>query len=115
MRLLRIALVALMALGLVVTSAGWYLSASAGADEPFEDCHFEDGTLVLTFTYGANAAVAPRVDTRGRDIVVSLVSESGSGPTPAIGLSGEARFGIFGQPRSVRYPDGTPLSCPRRA
>lgn len=69
---------------------------------------------LLTYMYGANQAVEPRIDTRGGDIVVSLSTQSGDGLTPAIGLLGEARFSVFGGTAPVRYPDGEQLPCPHR-
>lgn len=102
---------AVLATGLVVTSGGWFLSANAGFDEQFSACHFEGDTLVLQFIHGANQRVAPSLDVRGDDLVVSLRTQPGRGLSPAIGLGGEARFGLMGGPRTVRYPDGRELEC----
>jgi hypothetical protein len=112
MRVIRHVVVGLVALGLLVTSIGWYLSARSETGQPFDSCHFEGDILVLTYSYGANQAIGPRIDTRSRDIVVFLSAEVGDGITPAIGLSGEARFLTFGGPAPVLYPDGEPLPCP---
>jgi hypothetical protein len=114
MRVIRSMVVGLMSVGLIITSVGWYLSGSAGAEQRFESCHLDGDLLVLTYAYCANQAVEPRVDTRDGDVVVSLRTESGDGATPAVGLSGEASFLIFGGSTSVRYPDGEVLPCPRR-
>ncbi len=111
MRMIRYLVVGLIALGLVVTSAGWYMSANAGAEQRFDSCRFDGDALVLTYSYGANQAVEPRVDARGGDLVVSLRTEQGEGVTPAIGLHGEVRFMVFGGAAAVRYPDGERLSC----
>ena len=40
MRILRYVVIAVLAVGLVVTSIGWYLSAHPGG-ERFESCHWE--------------------------------------------------------------------------
>ncbi len=111
MRKIRYLIVGLIALGLVVTSVGWYMSANAGAEQRFRSCRFDGNTLVLTYSYGANQAVEPRFDARDGDLVVSLRTEQGEGDTPAIKLSGEARFMVFGRAGAVRYPDGEQLSC----
>ena len=115
MRGFRLLLTTVMFIGLVITSVGWYRSQHVGAEQNFEACYFQDETLILRYSYGANQSVAPRVDTRQRDIIVSLAVEAGKGMTPMIGMSGEARFTIFGGSRPVRYPDGRALPCPRRA
>ena len=111
MRAVRFILVGLLAVGLLVTSVGWYRAASAGSDQRFESCSFDGTTLVLTYLYGANERVSPTVDARGKDLVVALHVDAGEGATPSIGLSGEARFSIFGDPTSVRYPDGEKVDC----
>lgn len=114
MRKIPCMVVGLIALGLVVTGIGWHLGASAGAEGRFDSCHFEGETLVLTFAYGANQAVEPRMDTRDGDVVVSLSTQAGSGDAPDVGLLGEARFSVFGGVAPVRYPDGEELRCPQR-
>jgi hypothetical protein len=111
MRGSRYILPGLLIVGLLVTSVGWYRSASAGGYQHFDDCRFDGDTLVLSYTYGANQMVSPRVDTRGRDVIVALESERGEGPTPMIALHGEARFAMFGAQTMVRYPDGQRLGC----
>lgn len=111
MRDVRNLLAALLTVGVLVTSVGWYRSAHASTAQHFDGCSFDGRTLVLTYSYGANQMVSPRVDTRGRDVVVSLDTKVGNGPTPAIGLSGEARFAVFGGQHTVRYPDGEGLDC----
>ena len=104
MRAIRYIVVGVLTVGLLVTSVGWYRVASAGSDQHFDSCRFDGQTLVLSYSYGANQRVSPTV-------VVALHVEVGKGSTPAIGLSGEARFAIFGEPTSVRYPDGEKLNC----
>jgi hypothetical protein len=111
MRVVRYLLTALLAVGVLVTSVGWYRSAHASTAQHFDGCSFDGRPLVLTYSYGANQMVSPRVDTRGRDVVVALDTKVGNGPTPAIGLSGEARFSVFGGQQTVRYPDGERLDC----
>jgi hypothetical protein len=111
MRAIRYIIVGVLAVGLLVTSVGWYRVASAGSDQQFDSCSFDGQTLVLAYFYGANQRVSPTLDTRGGDVVVSLHVEAGTGPTPSIALPGEARFAIFGDPTTVRYPDGKKLDC----
>jgi hypothetical protein len=114
MRVVRYILPGLLALGLLVTSVGWYRSASAGDYQRFDSCSFDGTTLVLSYSYGANQMISPSVDTRGPDVVVALESEVGEGPTPAIALHGEARFVMFGAQTTIRYPDGQALNCSPR-
>lgn len=109
MRAIRYIIVGVLAAGLLVTSVGWYRVASAGSDEHFDSCRFDGQTLVLSYSYGANERVSPSVDTRGGDVVASFHVEAGTGSTDDIGLTGEARFAIFGEPTTVRYPDGEKL------
>ena len=66
---------------------------------------------MLTYEYGANQEVAPMVDSTGDVAVASLLVRRGSGITPMILLTGTARFDLYGTPREVQYPDGTPLDC----
>lgn len=114
MKVVRYLAEGLLLIGLVVASVGWYRSDHAeGTDiNRFDSCRFEGDTLVLTYVYGANQLISPSVDTRREYIVVGLNTKVGDGITPAIGLSGEARFIIFGGPRSVRDADGHGLDCP---
>lgn len=111
MRGIRYAGVGALGVALVVTSAGWFMEADDGTEERFDSCGFEDGFLVLAYSYGLNEKVSVTLDTRD-GMVVSLTSEQGSGETPAVGLGGEARFRV-GEPPSepIRYPDGTVLDC----
>ena len=111
MRAIRYIIAGALAVGLLVTSVGWYRVASAGSDQHFDSCRFDGQNLVLSYLYGANQRVSPTVDTRGGDVVVALHVEAGTGSTPDIGLTGEARFAIFGEPTTVRYPDGETLDC----
>ena len=120
MRVWNWVVIGLLSVGLLVCGVGWYMSATAderggfhGSDERFESCGFDDEVLTLAWIYGANQAISPKVDTRGPDVIVSLEVEQGDGVTPAIGLSGNARFAIFGGATTIRYPDGTELECTR--
>ena len=111
MRILRYALVGLLAVGLVVTSVGWYLSTRAGGERRFDSCRLDGELLTLEYSYGTNEMVSPSIDTRGPDVVVALRTHVGDGLTPAIRLTGRARFTVFSGPRAVRYPDGDQLDC----
>ena len=111
MRAIRYIVFGVLTVGLLVTIVGWYRVASASSAQHFDSCRFDGQKLVLSYSYGANERVSPTVDTRGRDVVVALHVEAGTGSTPDIGLVGEARFAIFGEPTTVRYPDGEKLDC----
>src|SRR6478752_5827251 len=52
--------IAVLAVGLLVTSIGWYLSAHPGG-ERFESCHWEGDALVLGYTYGTGDTVSTMV------------------------------------------------------
>lgn len=110
-RATRYIVVGVLTAGLLVTSVGWYLGVSGGSDQRFDSCRYDGQTLVLSYSYGANQRVSPAVDTRDMDVVVALHVDAGKGSTPDIGLTGEARFAIFGGPTTVRYPDGERLDC----
>ena len=111
MRAIRYIIVGVLTAGLLATSVGWYRVASAGSDQHFDSCRFDGQKLVLSYSYEANERVSPTVDTRGGDVVVALHVEAGTGSTTDIGLTGEAGFAIFGEPTTVRYPDGEKLDC----
>jgi hypothetical protein len=112
MRVVRHLLPALLMVGVLVTSVGWYRSAHSSSVQHFDSCTFDGTTLVLTYSYGANEMVSPRFDPRGREVIVALDTKAGDGPVPAIALSGQARFRLFGPRQTVRYPDGERLNCP---
>ena len=111
MSVARYVLLGALVCGLLATTAGWYLTAHEGSEEAFESCRIEEGYLVLGFAYGANYAVRPSMDIRGRDVVVALNVERGDGPAPAILLHGEARFMLLGGSDTIRYADGKVLDC----
>lgn len=111
MRILRYALVGPLAVGFVVTSVGWYLSTRTGGERRFDSCRLDGELLTLSYSYGANEMVSPSIDTRGPDVVVALRTHVGDGLTPAVRLTGQARFTVFSGPRTVRYPDGDQLNC----
>jgi len=67
----------------------------------------------VTYDYGANERVAVVLDSRDGKTVMSLETEEGSGATPAIGLSGQATFSVFGEPDHLEYPDGHSIDCQR--
>jgi hypothetical protein len=111
MRIVGYVVVVLLAVGLVVTSAGWYLSAHPGG-ERFESCHWDGEALVLGYTYGSGDTVSTMVHPDGDHVVAQLRVEEAGGDRSAIGLMGEARYPVDGGPLPVRYPDGAELSCP---
>ena len=69
--------------------------------------------MTVTYDYGANERVAVVLDSRDGKTVLSLETEQGSGDTPAIGLSGQATFSVFGGPDDLQYPDGGNIDCRR--
>jgi hypothetical protein len=113
MRILRYAVLGLLAVGLLVTSVGWYLSAHPGGVR-FESCHWEGSQLVLGDTYGSGDTVSTMVHPDDDHVVAQLRVDEPGGPRPADALSGEARYPISGGPRPVRYPNGAELNCPTR-
>jgi hypothetical protein len=111
MRLVRYGVIAVLGIGLVMTSVGWYLAAHPGGNR-FESCHWEGSTLVLGYTYGTGDTVHAMVNPQSDDIVAQLrVDEGGDDHTTEV-LSGESRFAVAGGPRPVHYPSGAELNCP---
>lgn len=119
---LRIAVEALLVVGLAITGLGWYLSSHEGANLPwgrdatprFESCTFDDqGNLTLTIYHGVGEKLTPQVDLRGSEVVVSLGVEVDDRPHIAIGLSSTFRVATDNRTPAVRYADGKRLSCPR--
>jgi len=110
-RAVRYVVLGALVAGLLVTSIGWYRAADAGTERAFDSCRFDGDTLVLTYLYGVDEVVSPTLDATGDDIVVALRVRRVSGSAPAVGLTGEARFAIYGGRRTVRYPGGEALSC----
>ncbi|HEX3931581.1 MAG TPA: hypothetical protein VHW64_12815 [Nocardioides sp.] len=101
----------LLAIGLVVTSLGWYLSAHPGGVR-FESCHWDGSKLVLGYTYGAGDTVSTMVHPESDHVVAQLqVHEAGDNHTQQA-LTGEATYPISGGPMPVKYPDGAELNCP---
>jgi hypothetical protein len=113
MRIMGYVVVALLAVALVVTSAGWYLSAHPGG-ERFESCHWEGDDLVLGYTYGAGDTVSTMVDPDGDHLVAQLRVDEADDVRSAVALVGRAQYPIEGGPRAVRYPNGAELNCPAR-
>jgi hypothetical protein len=111
MRILGYVVVALLGVSLVVTSAGWYLSAHPGG-ERFESCHWAGDVLVLGFTYGSGDTVSTMVHPDGDHVVAQLRVDEAGGVRPAVALEGAARYPVEGGPRPVRYPNGAELNCP---
>ncbi len=101
---------------LTVTSVGWYRSSDiVGGDEVrFSSCRWEGSTLVLGYLYGVAELISPSVDSRNGELTVALRTIVDDGPHIAIGLGGEARFGIYDGPKTVKYEDGEELDCARK-
>jgi hypothetical protein len=111
MRIVQYVVAALLAVGLVVTSIGWYLSAHPGG-ERFESCHWKGSTLVLGYTYGSGDTVSTMVHPAGDHVEAQLrVQEPGGNSTQQV-LTGEATYPISGGPLTVKYPNGAELNCP---
>jgi hypothetical protein len=113
MRLLGYVVVALLAVGLLVTGVGWYLAAHPGGTR-FESCHWHGEQLVLRYSYGTDDTVTTVVKPRDDDVVAQLRIDEAGGDHVAGALSGEARFRITGGVRPVHYPNGAELNCPVR-
>jgi hypothetical protein len=111
MRILQYVVAALLGVGLVVTSIGWYLSAHPGG-ERFESCRWQGDTVVLGYSYGVGDTVSTMVNPQGDHVVAQLRVDRPGGDRRAIALVGEARYRISGGPLPVRYPNGAALSCP---
>jgi hypothetical protein len=114
MRILQYVVIALLGVGLVVTSIGWYLSAHAGG-ERFESCHWEGSTVVLGYSYSSGDTVSTMVHPDGDHIVAQLLIDRADGPQPAIALEGEAHYPISVGPMPVTYANGNELNCPDRS
>ena len=110
MRILRYVVVALLGVGLVVTSIGWYLSAHPGGTR-FASCHWVGNQLVLTYSYGTGDTVRTSVEPSDEAVVAQLRVDEGGGNAPGA-LTGTSHFQIDGGPRPVRYPNGAALDCP---
>jgi hypothetical protein len=113
MRILQYVVIALLGVGLVVTSIGWYLSAHPGG-ERFESCHWEGNDLVLGYSYGSGDTVSTMVHPVGDHVVAQLRVDRADGTQAGVGLDGEARYPVSGGPIPVRYPNGADLNCPQR-
>jgi hypothetical protein len=111
MRILQYVVIALLGVALVVTSAGWYLSAHPGGVR-FESCHWDGENLVLGYTYGSGDTVSTMVHPDDDHVVAQLRVDEPGGDPRATGLMGEARYPIDGGPLPVRYPNGAEVNCP---
>ncbi len=113
MRLVRYGVVAVLALGLLVTSVGWYLAAHPGGTR-FESCHWQGDQLVLGYTYGTGDTVSTMVHPAGDHVVAQLRVDEGGGNHTSQVLTGQAEYPISGGPLPVKYPNGAELNCPVR-
>ena len=111
MRIAHYVVTGLLAVGLVVTSIGWYLSAHPGG-ERFESCHWEGSHLVLAYTYGVGDAVSTMVHPVGDHVEAQLRIHEAGGNHIALSLGGEATYPVSGGPLPVKYPNGAELNCP---
>jgi hypothetical protein len=114
MRILQYVVIALLGVGLVVTSIGWYLSAHPGG-ERFESCHWQGDVLVLGYTYGAGDTVSTMVHPGDGQVKTQLRIDRADGAQNAVALEGEARYPISGGPVPVKYANGNELNCPDRS
>src|SRR4029077_13776082 len=103
MRLVRYGVIALLAVGLLVTSVGWYLAAHPGGTR-FESCHWQGDQLVLGSTYGTGDTVTAVVKPRTDDVVAQLRVDEGGGDHVTGALNGEARFRLSGGTRPGPHP-----------
>ena len=114
MRILQYVVIALLGVGLVVTSVGWYLSAHPGG-ERFESCHWEGSTLVLGYSYGSGDTVSTMVHPDGDHVKAQLRIDEPGGNRITQALMGEARYPVSGGPLPVQYANGAELNCPTRS
>ncbi len=114
MRILQYVVIALLGVGLVVTSAGWYLSAHPGGEQ-FGYCHWEGDTLVLGYTYSSGDTVSTMVQPAGDHVEAQLRIDEAEGDQGTGSLMGEARYPVSGGPLPVEYPSGAQLNCPTRS
>lgn len=114
MRILQYVVIALLGVGLVVTSVGWYLSAHPGG-ERFESCHWDGDALVLGYTYGVGDTVSTMVHPDGDHVVAQLRIDRADDTQIALALTGEARYPVSSGPLPVEYPNGAELNCPDRS
>jgi hypothetical protein len=111
MRIALYVVAALLAVGLAVTSIGWYLSAHPGGEQ-FESCHWDGSKLVLGYTYDSGDRVSTMVHPVGDHVEAQLqIHEAGGNNTQQV-LTGEATYPISGGPLKVKYPNGAELNCP---
>jgi hypothetical protein len=111
MRILQYVVVALLGVGLVVTSIGWYLSAHPGG-ERFESCRWQGNSVVLGYSYGVGDTVSTMVRPEGDHVVAQLRIDRATGGASTTALAGEARYPVHGGPFPVEYPNGKRLNCP---
>ncbi|HET8664231.1 MAG TPA: hypothetical protein VFM08_07950 [Nocardioides sp.] len=111
MRILQYVVIALLGVGLVVTSIGWYLSAHPGG-ERFESCHWEGEVLVLGYSYGSGDTVSTWVRPEGDQVRAQLRIDRADDSQTS--LEGEARYPVSGGPLPVKYANGKELNCPAR-
>jgi hypothetical protein len=111
MRLVRYGVVAVLVVGLLVTSVGWYLATHPGGTR-FESCHWQGDQLVLGYTYGTGDTVSTMVHPDGDHVVAQLQVDEGGGNHTTQVLTGEATYPVSGGPLPVRYPNGAELNCP---
>ena len=104
-------MIGLLAIALLVTTAGWILSSRGSSSWQSLRCRFEGEVLVLSYTYGDNERVQTVVDRRGGALAVSLHREQGSGGALSIGNLGEVRLPGVDPKTRVTYADGRPLKC----
>lgn len=113
MRILQYVVGALLGVGLVVTSIGWYLSAHPGG-ERFESCHWQGNAVVLGYSYGVGDTVSTMVHPEGDHVVAQLRIDRADGAQDTTALMGQARYPVSGGPLPVQYPNGAELNCPPR-
>lgn len=109
-------LIGLLAAVVIAAGVGWWVSTHSDAPARFESCHVKDGVQVtLDYIAGAGDRVTATADPQKDAIVVSLDRDTPSGVRPAVALPGQFSFEPFGgvRGRSMQYPDGTLLRCPR--
>lgn len=111
MRIVLYVVTGLLAVGLVVTSIGWYLSAHPGGVR-FQSCQWDGSKLVLGYTYSAGDTVSTMVHPASDHVVAQLQVNEPGGNHIQQSLTGTATYPISGGPMTVKYPNGATLNCP---
>jgi hypothetical protein len=114
-RILRLELALTLAVIVVLGGIGYYKAVHFEGNQRFSHCTIvSDAILVLDYYYGAGDEVVTSMNPEPGRIVVGIRVHSPGGNRPAIGLSGQAQYILFGSLKDtpIVYEDGRELNCP---